>query len=251
MYRSAVVGEAFSASPIITANGYYDHITYSLGSPGLGLSVNSSTGVLSGTPTGAGTVTVRGTVYFEDGTTLTASPAAVSVLATGSKISSVGQVNPANTAVTQGVAITPVTLTPTVSPTDDGTYSYEWEWGGSEPVGLTLTPAADGKTCVVAGTTSVGVGTYWVQCNVTDAYGTTKGSTNAYGRFNVAAPTTLTELLSPSAKLREKMKKGAEEAKKKAEEEAANAKPEPEAKPKRKRTIKSKKVKTDGSSQSD
>lgn len=93
-------------------------------------------------------------------------------------------VSPTEIDVTSGDSINQV-FTAKPTPSDDGSYSYNWHWSKSSAG--TLTPSSDGKTCTLTGTAPSTAGTYIVLCTVTDSYNTSITSTTAYGKVVVTA----------------------------------------------------------------
>lgn len=79
----ATAGTAFTSQAAVNvtpagATGYT--VAYSLAS-GLGLTINATTGAISGTATGAGTVTVNAVITNDDATTVNATAATITVAA--------------------------------------------------------------------------------------------------------------------------------------------------------------------------
>jgi uncharacterized repeat protein (TIGR01451 family) len=151
---SGEVGIAYSDT--LTATGGTGTLTWSVGSGTLppGLTLNSSTGVLAGTPTTGGSYTF--TVKITDAFGGTATKSATVVIASGLTLS-----NPAPPSAQAGIAYTD-TLTAT-----GGTSPFTWSIsGGSLPSGITL----NSSTGVLSGTpTSAGLYSFTVK--VTDSFG--------------------------------------------------------------------------------
>lgn len=183
---TATSGTAFNstASCICTPadDGSYTYQYYFSGSP-TGLTIDSSTGVISGVPNVSVTTTVQVgcTVKDHSQKAIAATKANLTVnvpTPTGNHISSVGSIsgttNPGHPKV--GVSYTRDFVAPP-SPSDDGTYSYNWYFSPADTSGLTLSNA-DKAQCTWSGTATK-AGTSYLYCAVTDVYQVTKTSPSA------------------------------------------------------------------------
>ena len=138
----ATVGTAYSATPVTASGGTSPYAFSATGLPG-GVAINSSTGVVSGTPTEAGTFTPSVTVTDAASAsvtrsfTLTVSPAAAPPLVFG-------------TASTLPAAKVRTAYSTSIS-VSGGTPGYTWALtGGSLPAGLTW--SWTGQTATISGT---------------------------------------------------------------------------------------------------
>jgi hypothetical protein len=141
---SAVQGRAMTPTTALTASGPVGTVTYSV-SPGLpaGLSLNTSTGVISGTPT----VTLAATNFTITGTGATAGTATATVNLTIT--AAIGELSPTNQTVNgqQNSAMTSTTAFTTLGFVGAVTYSVS----PTLPAGLTLNTS----TGVISGTPTV------------------------------------------------------------------------------------------------
>ena len=141
---TAVQGRAMTPTSALTASGPVGAVTYSI-SPGLpaGLTLNTSTGVISGTPT----VTLASTNFNVTGTGATAGTATATVNLTVT--AAVGELSPTTQART-GTRTVPLTATTAFTPTGFvGAVTYSISPG--LPAGLTLNTT----TGVISGTPTV------------------------------------------------------------------------------------------------
>ena len=140
-----------------------------------GLSIDSSTGTVSGTPTTAGTSSV--TVTATDGSGATDSASFAWTIS-----DTLALTNPGNRSDDSGTAISPVTLSAEdTSPTATLTYTD----GGTLPAGLSL----DGATGVISGTPTTG-GPVAVTLTVSDGSGATAMVTFTWTIVNVLTTAT-------------------------------------------------------------
>ena len=156
----ATNGTAYSAQ--VTATGGVPPYSWRLSGNPAWLSINATTGALSGTPTGTTTSTVTFTVIVTDSETPTAASKSASL--------SITSVEPPLSITTTGLAGASINnpYSQTVQAIG-GTPPYTWAIiSGSLPGGLTLTPA----TGVISGTPT-GTGTFNFTVKVTDSVSAT------------------------------------------------------------------------------
>ncbi|MDM2823166.1 hypothetical protein OGX96_19030 [Citrobacter sp. Cpo100] len=170
---TATVGTAYSQLFKSTCSeaddGSYTYLWTATGVTG-GLQLDNATiasPTLSGTPTASGSAYLSVTVTDSYGNKAT-SESTITVAAKATNVINSVTVSPTECDFTVGDVLDQV-FTVSLSPVDDGSYSYSWSFGGSA-IG-TLTPSSDGKSCTLTGTLAKS-GTYYVKCTVTDAYKT-------------------------------------------------------------------------------
>ncbi|MCU1391179.1 MAG: autotransporter protein [Ilumatobacteraceae bacterium] len=168
------VGVAYASTTMQSSGGTPAYVWSATGLPA-GLSMNAS-GVLSGTPTAAGSATV--VVKVVDGLAATATRSytvtIAAALGVGTASLPTGEVS---------IAYSPTTLT-----TSGGTAPFVWSATGLPP-GLTLNPSS----AVLSGTPTV-AGTSTVNVTVVDATGTSSSATyslTVVARLTVTGPATL------------------------------------------------------------
>jgi type II secretory pathway pseudopilin PulG len=150
------------ASLTFTTSGGATPLTWNATSLPAGMSIDPTSGAISGTPTTAGTSSVTVTVIDANGRKGTSNFG----WTVNSALGYAGFTPPASRS---GTAIAAVTLA-----ASNGTRPYAWSAGGLPP-GLTL----DGSSGVIAGTPGVR-GSYAVTTRVTDAKGATVSKTTTW-----------------------------------------------------------------------
>ena len=169
--RAEVTRTITGFQPLIAANGNGVY-TYSV-SPALpaGLSLNPSTGVVSGTPTAAASQTSY-TFSVRDSLGITATTTSAINITVYSLITATATVPPQT--IYAAVAITPIR--PLLATGGTGTYTYALAAGSVLPTGLSLNPT----TGYISGTTSqANYGTVVVTIYVRDDLGVTASTTAA------------------------------------------------------------------------
>lgn len=184
--QSSPVGTAIAPLHIAATDdaGVGATLTYAAAGLPAGLSIDTATGIISGTPTTVGPATV--TVTVTDGT---GSPAGGATFAW--KVTNVVTVNaPATEQSLQGVAITPVTVTATSAPTTAVTYTFT---AAGLPAGLKIAAA----TGVITGTPTATPATYATTVTATDSTG---GAASALIQWKIGKQNTI-DVTAPATKL--------------------------------------------------
>jgi hypothetical protein len=184
--QSTIVGTAIAPLQIVATDNAGVAATLAYAATGLpaGLSLDTATGIISGTPTAVGPATV--TVTASDGT---GSPAGGATFAW--KVTNEVTVNaPATEQSLQGVAITPVTITATSAPTTAVTYNFA---ATGLPTGLKIAAA----TGVISGTPTATPATYATTVTATDSTG---GVGSALIQWKIGKQNTI-NVTAPATKL--------------------------------------------------
>jgi Ricin-type beta-trefoil lectin domain/Putative Ig domain len=185
--QSSPVGTAITPLHIVAADdaGVGATLTYGAGGLPAGLTIDTATGIISGTPTTVGPATV--TVTVSDGTE---SPAGGATFAW--KVTNQVTVDaPTTEQSLQGVPITPVTISATSAPTTLGvTYGFT---ATGLPAGLKINAA----TGVISGTPTAAPATYAATVKATDSTG---GVGTALIEWKIGKQNTI-DVTAPATKL--------------------------------------------------
>jgi hypothetical protein len=142
-------------------------LTYSATGLPTGLSINATTGVISGTPT-----TTTGSPFSVTVTVTDTSGASGSAAFTWTIVNVVTVTNPGGRSSPHGSAITPLTMSATDS--NPSITTFTWSAGGTLPTGLSINPA----TGVISGTPSTTTGSpFTVTITATDSTGRSGSTT--------------------------------------------------------------------------
>lgn len=185
--RTGMVGGAASFANASFFSGNATPFTYTLqaGTLPAGLTLNSATGAISGTPTTVGTqagIIVRAT--DADGVTASTNAFSINIVAAKSPPTFTGNIATVNGSA--GNAITPVNVSTAFSDTNTLTYSAS-PAGTTWPAGLVI----NASTGIISGTVAAMSTTAGLRVRATDVAGQTVDS-NAFNVVIAAAPGTFT-----------------------------------------------------------